>query len=232
MHPRAPARRVRWRAPWRRRRRARRARTRRRRGDRRARRRAGARSRPRAHANRTSMPIVALKWLSPRSDDSAANDHQPKEPLVPHMVIYRGSDGQPGYHEVDELNGAITYVEHLRNNSGVERARIFRMEEVGFEFRPYYRVEIGDAAPEPAPAPWGPAPAARDEREAARDMAADMASAAPSDMATDEPADADADREPAAADDSVWAAADQPVDDRGPNGEEPVGNVRRGLFGR
>jgi hypothetical protein len=60
------------------------------------------------------------------------------------MVMYETSDGQPGYHQVDELTGAITYVEQLRNDDGVERARIFRMEEVTFEFRPYYRVELGD----------------------------------------------------------------------------------------
>ena len=63
-----------------------------------------------------------------------------------HMVIYSGPDGQPGYHEADEIGQAITYVERLRNNEGVEQARIFRMEEVGFEFRPYYKVEIPEAA--------------------------------------------------------------------------------------
>jgi hypothetical protein len=62
------------------------------------------------------------------------------------MVIYSGPDGQPGYHEADEIGQAITYVERLRNNEGVEQARIFRMEEVGFEFRPYYKVEIPETS--------------------------------------------------------------------------------------
>jgi hypothetical protein len=69
---------------------------------------------------------------------------------VGHMVIFQDGDGNPGYHQVDALDEAIQHVEHLRNDEGVEQARIFRMEEVAFEFRPYFRVEVGAAA---APAP-------------------------------------------------------------------------------
>src|SRR3954470_4448897 len=63
------------------------------------------------------------------------------------MVIFRGGDGKPGYHQVDELSEAIHHVEHLRNNEGIDHAQIFQMEEVTFEFRPYFRVEVGTSSP-------------------------------------------------------------------------------------
>jgi hypothetical protein len=59
-----------------------------------------------------------------------------------HMVIYRGTDGKPGYHQTDEIIDAVQFVEKLRNEQSVEHARIFRLEEVQFEFRPYFRVEL------------------------------------------------------------------------------------------
>ncbi len=61
-----------------------------------------------------------------------------------HMVIYRGSDGKPGYHQTDDIHDAVAFVERMRNDSGVEHARIFRLEEVVFEYKPYYRVELSD----------------------------------------------------------------------------------------
>lgn len=81
-----------------------------------------------------------------------------------HMVIYRTADGQPGYHQTDALDDAVSFVERLRNSDGVDHARIFRMEEVTFDFKPYFKVEVGNEAamaptmaPAPAPAPE-PAP--------------------------------------------------------------------------
>lgn len=63
-----------------------------------------------------------------------------------HMVIYRGADGKPGYHQTDEIHDAVGFVEQMRNQEGVEHARIFRLEEVVFEYRPYYRVELAGGA--------------------------------------------------------------------------------------
>lgn len=62
-----------------------------------------------------------------------------------HMVIYRGNDGKPGYHQTDDIHDAVGFVEQMRNEEGVEHARIFRLEEVVFEYRPYYRVELTDS---------------------------------------------------------------------------------------
>lgn len=74
-----------------------------------------------------------------------------------HMVIYRTADGQPGYHQTEALEDAVSYVERLRNGDGVDHARIFRMEEVAFDFKPYFRVEVGgEAATAAAPAPAAP----------------------------------------------------------------------------
>ena len=68
---------------------------------------------------------------------------------MPHMVIFRSGEGKAGYHQAEALDDAIRFVERLRNSENVEQARIFRMEEVLFEYRPYFRVEVGGAAPAP-----------------------------------------------------------------------------------
>jgi hypothetical protein len=156
------------------------------------------------------------------------------------MVIYSGPDGQPGYHEADEIGQAITYVERLRNNEGVEQARIFRMEEVGFEFRPYYKVEIPEAA----------SAASRSETRAKETPAIERkASSAAS--TTESKADTERGRpdlshlpppppppgltgEPRS---SIWddgVATDPAVPDDGTLDDDAVtsGTPRRGLFGR
>jgi len=91
------------------------------------------------------------------------------------MIIYRTADGQPGYHQTDEMDEAIKYVERLRNGEGVDGARIFRLEEVNFDFRPYFKVEIGPSD-NPIPAdevhaaaaarPLDPEPTANGHQEA------------------------------------------------------------------
>jgi hypothetical protein len=83
-----------------------------------------------------------------------------------HMVIFRTSDGKPGYHQADDLEAAVKRVEQLRNVDQVTDVRIFQMQEVPIEFKTYYRVEVapgtgGGAAPaggrdEPARAMAGP----------------------------------------------------------------------------
>lgn len=122
------------------------------------------------------------------------------------MVSYRDSEGKQSYHETDELHDAVAYVEHLRNDQAVDHARIFKMDEVTFEFRPYFRVEVAEAAPPPPPAGWMPPP--------------------PADVA-DMPAPADDDRDPLA---TAWAASERPED----RFDDAVGasNGRKGLFGR
>ncbi len=119
------------------------------------------------------------------------------------MVIYRGSDGSPGYHQTDDVHDAVSFVEKLRNDEGVEHARIFRLEEMNFEYRPYFRVELkaGDAALGAAPA--APAVAAAPAAAAAAAPVIDTTAAAPA-------AEAAA---PTAVAEKVEAVADTKVDD-------------------
>lgn len=99
-----------------------------------------------------------------------------------HMVIFQTPDGNPGYNQFETLDEAVRFVEKLRNEQNVSTARMFALEEVKFDFRPYYKVEVSalgaagsstpttppiDLAQRPAPIPTpqppvqsGPPPAA------------------------------------------------------------------------
>ena len=117
------------------------------------------------------------------------------------MVIYRTADGQPGYHQAEELDEAVRFVERLRNGDGVDGARIFKMEEVNFDFRPYFKVEIGPGGlPIETPAP--PAFAGRDPG-----FSADLGFAAEAPAAT--PPSGYEPPTPFSAD--AWAEADLPA---------------------
>lgn len=71
---------------------------------------------------------------------------------MPHMVVFRSAEGKPGYHQVDTLDDAVRFVERLRNQEGVDDARVFRMDEVPLEFRTYVKVEVAaGSASEPVP---------------------------------------------------------------------------------
>lgn len=176
-----------------------------------------------------------------------------------HMVIYRTADGQPGYHQTDELDEAIKYVERLRNGDGVDGARIFRLDEVNFDFRPYFKVEIGPSG-EPStaepmaapslvadPGPGGPnghhdpvdfeVPAAP---APAQPAAAPPAEAPPADVWGEHGADFDAEPSPLVEQassfmaDAPVASAPEPPEPEEPE-EAPAGDglgARRGLFGR
>lgn len=128
-----------------------------------------------------------------------------------HMVIYRGADGKPGYQQAEDIHDAVTFVEQMRNGDGVEHARIFRLEEVVFEYRPYYRVELSamgqpDVMMGAAASPMAVASAPVEVQEEVTSV-----------TSLDEPFEV------------VEAAID--VDD--PDAEAVVGNgARRGLFGR
>jgi hypothetical protein len=91
------------------------------------------------------------------------------------MVIFQTADGSPGYNQFESVDEAVKFVEKLRNEQGIENARMFALEEIKFELKPYYRVELqaltrgpstpsapsAPAAPAstPAPAPVAPSPA-------------------------------------------------------------------------
>ncbi len=139
-----------------------------------------------------------------------------------HMVIYRGADGKPGYQQAEDIHDAVTFVEQMRNEEGVEHARIFRLEEVVFEYRPYYRVELAGLT-----GAGGALPGASNGVTAslANGNGAPMMVGLPSESSP-EPAVASLD-EPF----SVVESTTINIDD--PDGETVAGNgARRGLFGR
>jgi hypothetical protein len=141
---------------------------------------------------------------------------------VSHMVIYRGADGKPGYQQAEDIHDAVTFVEQMRNEEGVEHARIFRLEEVVFEYRPYYRVELAGLA-----AAGGALPASSNGVAASlpNGNGAPLMVGLPSESSP-EPAVASLD-EPF----SVVESTTINIDD--PDGETVAGNgARRGLFGR
>jgi hypothetical protein len=85
-----------------------------------------------------------------------------EEEQLSYVVNWQRSDGGESWHTVSELHEAANFAEHLRNAEGVETAKIFRLDEVAFAFKPYFRVELDAVAP---PAPPAPAPAAPVEAE-------------------------------------------------------------------
>ena len=133
-----------------------------------------------------------------------------------HMVIFRGPDGKPGYHQTDDIHDAVTFVEQLRNDQGVEQARIFRLEEINFEYRPYYRVELTASEPALSSVPSRPAVSSAPAEEAAAPPVADD---------TPEPV--------AEAEEPPTAVSTAPTSIGGEGAGEDAGvGARRGLFGR
>ncbi len=158
------------------------------------------------------------------------------------MVIYRGPDGKPGYHQTDDIHDAVGFVEQLRNDQGVEHARIFRLEEVGFEYRPYFRVELTgapslDAGTQTAAVTAGSgdsSSAKSDEAAKVVDTMVETSSfdSSSSDSKTTAAAKDTSSKVAAAADDvAAKVEADAPTITSSGTGDNGVG-ARRGLFGR
>lgn len=62
---------------------------------------------------------------------------------MPFMVVYGTSDGSSRYEQAEAIDEAAQFVERLRNSEGIDKIQIYRMEEISFAFRPYYKVELG-----------------------------------------------------------------------------------------
>ena len=68
---------------------------------------------------------------------------------MPHMVIFRSTEGKPGYHQADTLEDAVRFVERLRNQEGITDTRVFRMQEVPLEVKTYFKVEVASSSDAP-----------------------------------------------------------------------------------
>jgi hypothetical protein len=62
-----------------------------------------------------------------------------------HLVVYEAADHAMTYQPCEDLADAVSLVETLRNERGLEHVQIMRTEEIRFDFRPYYRVQLGEA---------------------------------------------------------------------------------------
>ncbi|MFZ4518599.1 MAG: hypothetical protein ACOYOP_09430 [Microthrixaceae bacterium] len=146
-----------------------------------------------------------------------------------HMVIFQTQDGSPGYNQFESIDGAVAFVEKLRNEQGIENARIFALEEVKFELKPYFRVELqaltqGGArpgAPSPA-APGAPAAPSAAPSQPAAPSAPSPAPAEPTTFGAGSPLGPPPGAAP--------AQPSQPAP--APEAPEPAQPTRRGLFGR
>jgi hypothetical protein len=152
----------------------------------------------------------------------------PRETDVGHIVEFEGSEGGATFQECTDLADAVSLVERLRNDRGIVRTRILRTEEIRFDFKPYYRVELGD--------PDATEAAARAERDGEDDPAEAAAPHAPLASAIALPRIVIAPapvgpREPAASDDADASDGGTDVDEETEEMEREF-SPRRGLFGR
>lgn len=161
-----------------------------------------------------------------------------------YMVIFRTADGKPGYVPAEGVQEAVEAVERLRNDDGADNVRIYRMEEVAFEYKVHYSVQltdpsVADAGGSPAaddapsfgshsPSPSSDAPEAGDDTGAVDELSwDDEPEAAPSSPPFDQMA-----VDPAGTPRWDDSAEDAPItiDEPEPVSTEP--DARRGLFGR
>jgi len=169
-----------------------------------------------------------------------------------HIVIFQTADGSPAYSQFESVSEAVGFVESLRNDQGIENARMFELKEIKYELKPIFKVELKELnpapsapasaqpQPQPAPAPTAapaPAPAARPQPAAAPGAApgaGDTTSfgsfgqpgqpGAPGPQPGAQPGSAPSAPDAAPAAPAPTPPADQPGSDAPP--------ARRGLFGR
>ncbi|MCB1255693.1 MAG: hypothetical protein KDB26_01215 [Microthrixaceae bacterium] len=149
------------------------------------------------------------------------------------MVIFENRDGHPGYNQFDSVESAVSFVEDLRNNQGIDKFQIFELKEVKFELKTYYRVQLqalNPGAPS-KPAAGQQAPAAQPAAAAQPAPKPAAETAAPAPAAPPQAAPPKAEPTPAAAAPTPQSGAAAPV----PPADQPSEDdqpARRGLFGR
>ena len=137
-----------------------------------------------------------------------------------YMVLYTGLDSSAAFERCEELAEAVAEVERLRNEQSIDGAQIYRLEEVKFEIKPYFRVELPGAT---AVANGEPALAAPSPLESApvEENAPWTTAAAPSMFIAPPPPPPPAPVAPMAYDGAPTV-----------HDEEAIAGGRRGLFGR
>src|SRR3954452_23211456 len=97
-----------------------------------------------------------------------------------HVVFFQASDGSSAFRRLASLQEAVDFVEHLRNEQGVEAVSVHSLAEVPLAFRTVYRVEVAGSVPAPSVPVEGPVePAAAPVAEAVAEAAPAEPEAAP-----------------------------------------------------
>lgn len=96
-----------------------------------------------------------------------------------HMVIFQTADGSPAYSQFESVSEAVGFVESLRNDQGIENARMFELKEIKFELKPIFKVELLELNSGPAVAPKPAAPSAAPSAPSAPSAPASSATPAP-----------------------------------------------------
>ena len=147
-----------------------------------------------------------------------------------YMVLYTGLDGSAAFGRFEELTEAVAEVERLRNEQSIDGAQIYRLEEVKFEIKPYFRVELPAAvsaidAPAPSTFATPSTPEAPAPEEAPWVSASASMTEVPSMIFPPPPPPPPAPVAPMAYDVAPLARDSAPDDDA-------IVGSRRGLFGR
>ncbi|MGI9605258.1 MAG: hypothetical protein ACR2P0_03885 [Acidimicrobiales bacterium] len=146
-----------------------------------------------------------------------------------YIVVYQDATGSPGLEFCDDIDTAVMAAERMRNVEGIEMPRIYKAEEIHFDFRPYYRVEVADETVAPMPvAVESPAPPPAPMVDETDTTAADAEPESAPGWSEVQPAADSIDDVVLTADDVAEAVDD--VDEI--ETPEPVISARRGLFGR
>ena len=66
------------------------------------------------------------------------------EQVMAYIVVYQREDGSSGIEECADIDLAIVTAERLRNVDSIERPRILKTQEITYDFKPYYRVEVNE----------------------------------------------------------------------------------------
>ena len=149
-----------------------------------------------------------------------------------YMVLYTGLDGSAAFGRCEELTEAVAEVERLRNEQSIDGAQIYRLEEVKFEIKPYFRVELpaeANAIDVPAPSTFATPPtteAPAPEEAPWVTASAPSMTEAPAMVIPPPPPPPPAPVAPMAYDVAPVARESAPQD------EDAIVGGRRGLFGR
>ncbi len=160
-----------------------------------------------------------------------------KEPAVSHIVIHDDPQNVTQYRQFDDLSNAVAYLEDTKNTEGIENAHLFALEEVKFEVKQYFKVEVVEDvdatdsvddvdAVEPSSSLWPPTESPPAPSAPAPEILPTAEDAAFADALPDSPA------EGSGADSMTLSEGTASESDGPREAMLPGGEPRRGLFGR